>query len=244
MKISAVSDVHIKYPSDNADRFLCSFLDHPEVINSEYILLLGDIFDLMCGPHEEYLTMYAHIFDRMDRLQKSGKKVYFFEGNHDVHLERLFYKRWSNKEIIVLQKPLIEKIDGREYYFSHGDEHEVDNVAYQRYKSFILSSPLKFVADKMLPYAVLNFVGERASKLSRKKGSRVFDEDLVKERFRKGVMETTQGKYDFVLGGHSHVKDLYQIPGTKELYINNGYALKSKTFLLIDNHEITFVPLA
>lgn len=244
MKIAAISDVHIKSPHDEADKLLMSFLNHPRVQDSDYILLLGDIFDLMVGPHKAYLTGYNHLFARMTELHKSGKKIYFFEGNHDVHLERLFKKLWPHDEVKITQEPVTETIEGKKYYFSHGDEHEVDNLSYHRYIKFIRSKPLKFVADYIMPYAVLNFFGERASKMSRKKGSRKFDVEGVRAKFRSGVQITTQGKFDFVLGGHSHVQDQYKLPDSETIYLNNGYALKTGTFLLIDNHQPQFVSLS
>jgi UDP-2,3-diacylglucosamine hydrolase len=244
MKISAISDVHIKFPHDEADMLLMSFFNHPDVQDSDYIFLLGDIFDLICGPHNEYLKIYAHLFQAMDELQKKGKKVYFFEGNHDVHLKKLFKKIWKQDEVLITQDPVIEMIDGRKYYLSHGDEHEVENLSYHRYMKFIRSKPLKFVANYLLPYAFLNFVGERASVMSRKKGSRLFDAEGVRAKFRSGVSQTTHGEYDFVLGGHSHVKDEFAFPEGKSIYLNNGYALKSKTFILIENHRPRFVLLS
>ena len=244
MKIAAISDVHVKFPHDEADKLLSSFLEHADVQSADYVLLLGDIFDLMCGPHEEYITSYNHLFSKMADLQKKGKKVFFLEGNHDVHVQSLFDKIWPKHEIIAQQFPVIESIDGKTYYFSHGDEHEVDNHAYQRYKKFIYSAPLRFFAKYILPYFVLNMIGERASKVSRKKGSRKFDWEGVQKKFRSGVMTTTQGKYDFVLGGHSHVKDNFVLPGTNSVYLNNGYALKEKTFLVIENHQPRFVLLS
>lgn len=242
MKISAISDVHVKFPNDDADRLLCNFLTHPIVASSDYVLLLGDIFDLMCGPHKEYLDQFDHIFRLMDDLQKAGKRVLFFEGNHDVHLEKLFKMRWPAGEIKVSQVPVIDSIDDMSYYFSHGDEHEVENTSYQRYKSLILSTPLKFVANYVMPYKVLSFIGIKASKISRKRGSKTYDENIVKETFRRGVLLTTSGKFNFVLGGHSHVKDSYPM-SADSIYLNNGYALKSKSFILIDNHEVSFPEL-
>lgn len=244
MKISAISDVHIKRPHDDADRLLTSFLNHPIVQQSDYIVLLGDIFDLMCGPHSQYLQDYAHLFQQMDDLVKKGKKVLYYEGNHDLHLQSLFLKRWPNGEVTPSQVPQVFEIDGKKYYFSHGDEHEVNNLSYQRYMKFIHTAPLKFIANYVMPYSVLNFVGERASQKSRKKGSYRFDEKAEREKFRKGVMETTEGKFDFVLGGHSHVKDEFYIPETKSVYVNNGFALKSLSFIHIDNHKTSSVSLS
>lgn len=243
MKIAAISDVHVKKAYDEADKLLCQFLGHPLVQSSDYVVLLGDIFDLMCGPHPEYLKEFQHIFDLMDQLQKKGIKVLFFEGNHDVHLEKLFARRWPDREVKLSQVPCILELEGKSYYFSHGDEHEVDNLPYQRYKSLIMSTPLKFVANKIMPYSLLNFLGERASKMSRKRGSKDYNEEKVKQRFREGVAQTTQGKYNFILGGHSHVKDIFPLNETST-YANNGYALKTRSFLFIDNHQISFPELS
>lgn len=243
MKISAISDVHVKKPHDPAFELLISFLTHPLVKKSDYVMLLGDIFDLMCGPHGEYLALYEELFSKMDDLYQSGVKLYFFEGNHDIHLEKLFKKRWPRAEIGSHMDPVVLELSGKKYYFSHGDEHEVQNSKYQKYKSFIASKPLKFVANFILPYKVLTFVGERASAKSRKRGSYTFDESKVRETFREGVEQTTKGEYDFVLGGHSHVQDQYVFQNGKSVYLNNGYALKTKTFIYIDDHQSKFSSL-
>ena len=146
-------------------------------------------------------------------------------------------------KILLSQLPVIEEIEGKSYYFSHGDEHEIENLSYQRYKQLILSRPLKFVANHVMPYWLLNFLGERASKMSRKKGSKKFDAQGVRDKFRDGVAKTTEGKFNFVLGGHSHVQDSFSI-SHGSTYINNGYALTSKTFLYIEDHHARFEPLS
>ena len=242
-KIVAISDVHIKRPGDEADQLLNRFLIHPEVISADYILLLGDVFDLMCGSHQEYLQLFEHHFEALKRLGSFGKKIYFFEGNHDVHLQSLFSKFFKKNEVIVSQIPVLEVIDGKIYYFSHGDEHEIDNISYQRYIKIIRSSPLEFVANHLMPYKLLQLLGENASKLSRKKGSKSFNAESVRERFRKGVIENTQMETHFVIGGHSHVQDHFELPETSAIYINNGYALKTKTFIHIEGHKAQFLSL-
>lgn len=241
MKIAAISDVHVKRPFDEADKLLCRFLDHPEVKSSDVVALLGDIFDLMCGPHGAYLRDYEHIFARLEALTKSGVRVIFAEGNHDLHLEKLFSKRWPGGEIRPTQERVILDLDGKKYYFSHGDEHEVENLAYQKYKRTILSPPLRFVANFLMPYGVLKYVGERASQKSRKKGSKIFNAEKVREEFRRGVQLTTKGEFDFVLGGHSHVQDSFGF--NSSTYLNNGYALKTGTFILIEDHRPRFEKL-
>ena len=242
-KIVAISDVHVKKPGDTSDHILVQFLSHPEVLSADYILLLGDIYDLMCGQHDEYLKLFHYHFELLRDLASKGKKVYFFEGNHDVHLEKLFNKVWPNREVVVSQTPVLEVIDGRVYYFSHGDEHEVDNISYHKYIKFIRSAPLEFIANHVMPYKLLRLMGENASRFSRKKGSKKFNADKVRERFRSGVTQTVNENVDFVLGGHSHVQDQFQIPGTQSIYVNNGYAPHTKTFIHIEGHKIKFSSL-
>jgi UDP-2,3-diacylglucosamine hydrolase len=243
MKITAISDVHIKTRHDDADQLLVRFLQHPDTQSADLVFLLGDIFDLMCGPHNAYLEEFEHIFKLLTGLMEAGKKVYYFEGNHDVHLDILFQRFWSDQRLTPFQEPLILDLAGKTYYFSHGDEHDVHNLSYQRYKRLILSPPLRFVANHLMPHKLLHYLGERASRQSRKRGHRNFNQELVRERFRTGVKLVTAGKYDLVIGGHSHVQDICQIEGTRTTFVNNGYALKSKTFILIQDHVPSFVAL-
>ncbi|HLW57521.1 MAG TPA: UDP-2,3-diacylglucosamine diphosphatase [Bacteriovoracaceae bacterium] len=241
MKIATISDVHIKESGDEAEALLLKFLKHPLVQQCDYVALLGDIFDLMCGPHSIYLQQFQAVFDAIDDLQKSGVKIIYIEGNHDVHLKKLFRKKWKKDEVILSQSHIVLSEDNCLYYLSHGDDHEVDNESYQKYKKIIFSAPLRFVANYLLPYRVLEFVGRKASQKSRKRGSQIFNEDLVRERFRKGV-EVNNPEADIIIGGHSHVKDSYTLK-SGSVYLNNGYALREKVFIYVDNKDYQFVSL-
>ncbi len=79
MKFVAISDVHIKHSQDDASRLLVKFLNHSEVKNSEKIFLLGDIFDLMCGPHEEYFERFNDVFSAIESHISAGREVHYSE---------------------------------------------------------------------------------------------------------------------------------------------------------------------
>jgi len=241
MKIATISDVHVKNPGDKAEELLLKFLEHPLVLKADYVALLGDIFDLMCGPHGIYLEQFQEIFNALDKLQANGVKIIYVEGNHDVHLKKLFEKKWKNNELLLTQTHVLLDDGKNRYYLSHGDDHEVDNVSYQRYKKVIFSSPLRFVANYLLPYSLLEFIGRKASQKSRKKGSERFNAELVRARFREGV-SITNPQANFIIGGHSHVKDDYVLP-SGAIYLNNGYALKEQVFIYIDGQDYQFVSL-
>jgi UDP-2,3-diacylglucosamine hydrolase len=243
MKISAISDVHIKSPFDEADQLLQLFLDHQMVQSSQMVFLLGDIFDLMVGPHEEYFTMYAHLFQKIDHLISHGVQVFYVEGNHDLHLRKLFHSKWSGHQFVISQNPIIKTIDDKKYYFSHGDEHEVDNVTYQRYIKTLRTLPFRFLAEHVLSFSLLNYFGKKASEKSRKRGAKYFNSEQVRNRFRSGLIKKTSGEYDFVIGGHSHVKDEYNYLNGRGVYLNNGFALNTKSFIYIENHNHQFISL-
>lgn len=242
-KIVAISDVHIKKPADQGYELFFRFLTNPLVKNADGIFLLGDIFDLMCGPHEEYAQLYKNLFSELRELIKEGKKIYFFEGNHDLHLEKFFHEIANLPQIIVSQKPIIQDLGSKKYYFSHGDEHDVENKSYQKYIKIIRSSPLKFVAHNLMPYSVLTFLGDYASRMSRKSGRKKFNLEKTRDKFRKGVARNLKSQVDFVLGGHSHVQDQFYLEKENCLYLNNGFAQETQTFISIINHQVSFVPI-
>ena len=76
MKISTISDVHIKDAGDEKSKKIISFFCHPLVQDSDIIFLLGDIFDLMVGPFKEYRSKYKDVFDKMKELIIQGKKTF------------------------------------------------------------------------------------------------------------------------------------------------------------------------
>ena len=154
MKISTISDVHIKDQTDNAANKFFEFLDHPRVKNSDIIFLLGDIFDLMVGPFDEYIFQFEFIFQKFNQLIKEGVKIYYIAGNHDFFLEEMFI-RWkklnniNNDQFIYLEKEFIIQNNKKKIYLSHGDDIELDNDNYMLYKRFMngffMRSVIKYI---------------------------------------------------------------------------------------------------
>ena len=60
MKISTISDIHVT-KEKNYD-YLLSFMNHKRVADSDIIIFLGDIFDLMVGNHQEYINDLKNSF--------------------------------------------------------------------------------------------------------------------------------------------------------------------------------------
>lgn len=237
MRLVSISDIHIN--SQNYAGLKCfeAFCNHPLVKNSTHIAFLGDIFDLMAGNHQEYESRWEVVWNTIEQFCAEGKIVYFAEGNHDMHLKKLLEQRkleWKNAHhLIHIYDYLVVSLAGKRIHLSHGDELNRNDLPYLRYKKFIKKPWLGFVADHLMPLSILDYLGEKASKQSRKYGSKKFNEVIVRDDFRNGLSDYVGHSIDIIVGGHSHVEDSFNFEGM--LYLNNGYPPKSQKFVVIDN---------
>jgi UDP-2,3-diacylglucosamine hydrolase len=248
MKISIISDVHIKKNSDLPDQILSTFFENETVKSSDYIILLGDIFDMLIANHNSYFDDFKNFFNYLELLGNEGKKIIYFEGNHDVHITSLF-KTFNAKHrfkypIEIIKKNKVINFEDKQIYLSHGDDIEVENGMYETWKSFLTSKPVE-VFFNLMPSLIINWIGALASSTSKTNGRKSYDFDKNKEKFRKSARVHALKGHDFIISGHSHVKDNYKFmsKGREVVYANNGYAPNEKTFLYFDSGNIRFISL-
>jgi UDP-2,3-diacylglucosamine hydrolase len=249
VKISIISDVHVKHEDDQAMHLLLSFLRNPDVESSDAIFLLGDIFDLMIGPHSQYFSRFTSYFQEVKKLLEMNKKIYYIEGNHDFHIQKLYKKFFDvhknlNKENFKMASEFTILDQGKRIYLSHGDNIEIENFNYRLFKGFVTSPPLSYYANNLMPYFLITLVGEKSSAASRKRNNARYskESDLapVKDKFRRSVeLFNKKAPHEIFVCGHSHVKDYY-ISDKGFEYINNGYAQHSKTYISIENGHVGF----
>ena len=107
------------------------------------------------------------------------------------------------------------------------------------------------VANDLFSFSFMERLGSRISENSKKRNVKKYKEstlnNTIREKFIKSVEVFYQKslphkKYDYIVCGHSHVKELYR---SQEgfCYLNNGFALKTKTFIFIENNKPEFVKL-
>lgn len=252
MKFAVISDVHVKSAGDPAEVLLLTFLRNPDVQSSDVIFLLGDIFDLMIGPHVQYFVRYQAYFDEIKKLIKSGKHICYVEGNHDFHIRELYKKFFQVHtdldSTLFSMAPYFEFFDGgKKIYLAHGDDVELGNPGYRVWKAVVTSRPLRYYANYFMPHFLIKAIGEYSSERSRKRNNKRYstEADLtpVKENFRFST-EALFRKYpkQIIVLGHSHVKDHYISQNGFE-YVNNGYAQHTKTYISITDGNISFKPI-
>ncbi|MCT4642529.1 MAG: UDP-2,3-diacylglucosamine diphosphatase [Bacteriovoracaceae bacterium] len=230
MQISSISDIHIKLKDDIGYRILCRFLSSQTVIGSDYIVLAGDIFDLMVGDKKQYLQEYSVIFDMLKNILFEGKKIIYIEGNHDFHISKMLRSFFNSKNFIPVKGYIVLRDGERKIYVSHGDEVDYTDLAYLRWKKIYSLKCFSFFVNTFLPYHFIKWVGDRASKNSRKRGKKKFNYEKAKKKYLRLLCEFQNIKgYDYYILGHTHIKVL------TDNVINNGFPIEHGLYSFYDN---------
>ena len=245
MKISVISDVHVHPTRGNGEVILKAFCENKDVINSDYVIFLGDIFDLLVFNFDEYIDIYKNSIESINELSEKGPKVFFVEGNHDFSFYKFFNKYFNHLNIRYEKEGLELRDSNKVISFLHGDSVEVENTSYKIYRKIIRSSFLKSFYDGLVSFNFVWDIGERLLEKSFQrhlKYNKAQYKDKTREKFRSSARQFFKNSSsDILVCGHSHVKDLYRF--NQKLYLNNGFAQSEKTFLFIDNLEPEFINL-
>lgn len=211
MKLVFVSDIHLQSPSDQTGRRLTQFLDRLEADTQlTELILLGDIFDLWVGDHEEFLHKFFPIISRLLKFKSRGINVHYFEGNHDFHLSKLFADQFK---FVVHDKPHTFKVGDHFVRVEHGDEMDPNDKGYIFLRKFFRSKPLKWLAYN-LPGWLVCLIGENLSHKSRTYTSQVKTIDSMQALnvIRNHAEKTALNKkFDYIVSGHMHIRDDFKI---------------------------------
>lgn len=239
MSISIISDIHAAQYNSKGNSVLKSFISNAKVNQSKHIILLGDIFDFMVGNYNEYYKEWSEFFDWLKR-QSHISDIHFVEGNHDFHLEKFFKMNFPK---VMYHKCGFEiKVNDQNFYFEHGDDLELNNYSYKRYKKIIRSKFVNMIANpNYISFETAKKIGINASLRTKDIDSKYIKEEPLEvvEKFRvSALMEMRKRNVEYIVCGHGHIKDRFESNGVT--YINNGYAPASQSFIYFDGQSIDF----
>ncbi|MEX1099601.1 MAG: metallophosphoesterase, partial [Bacteriovoracaceae bacterium] len=232
MSISCISDIHVRRPDDEAYQLLLQFLGHPKVKESDSVAFLGDVFDHLTGEHEGYLEKFKQFFQKVEELLVAGKRVYFIEGNHDFHFKKTFHKRLARTlnrseldSFSYARGSLTIELGAKRHLLFHGDLLDSENKAYMRWKKIYSSKPFGFFISHILPFSIVEKIGDKASENSRERSKDSFNYHKEKEKYRQAVQVFGADlNVDRIIGGHTHIQD--EFFWKDKAYYNIGYPLK------------------
>lgn len=247
MKISCISDLHIRKNGDDASNRFKSFLNHEKVLSSDRIYLLGDIFDLMIGNHLEYLDQYSEFFELVLKAIRNDIQFIYVEGNHDFHLEKVFlhFKQIHNlpeQSLVYRKTEIIEKFELKKILLCHGDLVDDTNISFQKWKRIYSSWGMEKFVNHILPYSIVKKLGEKASENSKKRNKKIFNYEEAKNKYIDGARRLIEKEsVDILIAGHTHIKENIKIGNA--YYLNNGYPIVDKCFIYIESDEAELISL-
>lgn len=206
-----ISDLHLRDVNERNGNTLLRFLFLLNKNPSEHrLFLLGDIFDMWISNGAAFVNHYQQLIDEIKKFKDGGGQVYYFEGNHDFHIDTFWTDQLGIKVIEDLE---FFEIDGLKVRIEHGDFINPDDKAYLAYRSLV-RHPLVEPLGHWLSGHFWKWFGEHKSKKSRLKTGRYAIENA--ERVRNLIRQYAervfdQGpQFDLIVTGHMHVFDDYQ----------------------------------
>lgn len=121
MKAYFLSDLHLGAPyfpdSKDAERRVVAFLDSIKD-DAEVIYLLGDILDYWYEYRYVVPRGFVRFFGKLAELSDKGIRIVWLIGNHDIWI---FDYLPSELGIEVYDGSIVEEIDGKHFFMTHGD---------------------------------------------------------------------------------------------------------------------------
>ena len=226
-----IADSHENENRENFWRFLCALKSGE--IKTPQLFLMGDMFDFLAGECEFFVKFYERYVRAIDELGEKTE-IYYFEGNHDFHLARLFK---NVKAYPIGAQPVKFTSEcGQSVLIAHGDI----------FLPFVAKYALRFLRVKIF-LKTMNFFDKflnfRLSKrILNKLKRKILDYKIPNF---KNLVEAKMRRYnafyeaDVVIEGHYHQGEQYTIG--KQKYINvPSFACEQSYFVVEYGQNIKF----
>ncbi len=225
-----ISDVHLGTRNCKAD-YLLDFLRTSE---SDFLYLVGDIFDLWEMKKRVFWTESQNaIIGEIIRKSESGTKVIYIPGNHDMWFREMVGSEYRGIRIMLNAEHTTA--DGRRFFVSHGDEFDT-LVRHNRLLLLIGDHAYNWLLKiNRLINRLRHLVGKPYWSLSAWLKTRVNNANQYIEKFESVASEQARnGDYNGYICGHIHKSGIRNIQGV--LYCNDGDWVEHCTALTEDDN--------
>ncbi|MGE0174445.1 MAG: metallophosphoesterase [Oligoflexales bacterium] len=198
VSLAVISDIHLKDMDDNRGSLLLKTIEQLTSLPLNTFVLLGDIFDFTLGSNAYYKRKFKGLGVALSKLAASGKKVIFFEGNHEFELAK--YK-WDGVQFVSSGDLKVDFGGGDSIILTHGDML-YNSWVYRTFRYVVKSKPVTGVAT-FTPGRFLDRLTLKSSELSRAQDvNRTMDHENLLLSANRWVDESdcTHGIF-----GHFHV---------------------------------------
>ena len=225
-----ISDAHENAKRDKFYHFL-RMIESKE-INPTQLFLMGDMFDLLVGEVKYLKNKYKKHIDLIEKIAQNIE-VFYFEGNHDFSLEKIF----KNAKVIDINKqPVVFQISNQKILLSHGDKY--GGKTHTFYTSIIRSRTILKTLnmfDKLGNF----FISKKIEKNLLKKDicTKISNfKEIISNKIEKNV----DIEIDMIAEGHYHQNRSFKYKKYK--YINfSSFACNQSYFIVQLSPDIKFI---
>ncbi len=234
-----ISDAHLGVPDHKSslerEKLLVQLLDKAAKDATE-IFLLGDIFDFWFEYKSVVPKGFVRLLGKIAQITDSGIPVHYFRGNHDMWIFGYFEQELG---VILHDKPVERKINGKLFFIAHGDGLGKGDRGYKILKK-VFSSP---ISRKLFSFLHPGFGTSLALYFSRKSRMATGKKDEVflgeeNERLLGFCKEMVKIKpYNYFIFGHRHLA--MDLPVSQNArYINTGEWVKDFSYAVFDGDQV------
>ena len=204
MKSVLISDIHLSPSHPELTQAFNHFIDSlPETVGELYIL--GDLFEFWLGD-DDNSVFATDVIRKLQRLGKSGVRLYFQRGNRDYLVGRTFAKQIGCE---ILPDFVVRDICGHRVLLTHGDLLCTDDRAYQRFRKRFQNPTMKWISTRV-PMSYRKRLVEQIR--SKTKHSTSNKRDDIMDVNNTTVLEKfSQYNTKIMVHGHTHRPKLHSI---------------------------------
>lgn len=240
-----LSDLHLRDINERNGNTLLRFLfELNKSPADQQLFLLGDIFDVWVSDGSVFVSRFQPIIDEIVKFKNAGGRVYYFEGNHDMHIDRYWTSRHGIKVFVDPQYMPVGQLNVR---MEHGDYINPEDRAYLQYLSIVRHPFVRWLGHT-LPSRFWAYVAGQQSQKSRKKTARYSIENAgrIRDLIRAYAIKSFAEKpFDLMITGHMHIFDDHRlsINGREVRSINLGTWLEKPRVLKIQGAKVEVIEL-
>jgi UDP-2,3-diacylglucosamine hydrolase len=236
-KIYFIADVHLGAPAltNNRERERL-FVDWLEEIRKDAIelFLMGDIFDFWFEYRKVVPKGFTRTLGKIAEIADQGIPVHFFTGNHDMWV---FDYLSSELGVKVYHNELKINLLGKNFYLSHGDGMDAEDIGYIFLKKIFTSRIIQWFYKLIHPdlSIILAHKWSKKSRLAKKVGGNEF-KGVQEGIYLAALKILNKEHFDFFVLGHRH--RLADLPiGNGSRFILLGEWIRNFSYGVFDGEQ-------
>ncbi len=230
-----ISDAHFTGEDPEEVKSFLGFLDTEEE-RMDHFVILGDLFEFFFGFKNSFpakrpfgFSDYLPVLERLQRLDRQGIRIEYFEGNHDFSLQSFFSEQWKLK-VEVHPEGAEQRLGEKRAFLAHGDLSNPKQWKYRIYRRLL---------KNRWAYGFIHFVGPGLSRrVAQRLSTMSYQKFHTPNQVPPPVFKTFAHQkflegFEVVILGHSHFPEEVEewIDGRRCLYFNVGDWKNHRSFL-------------